>query len=119
MGKTANNEMLPSIYAKHLAPCLGTVLTEPVAVGAGGNSLEQLSFSGRPLSAISPLQLKELLSGNKNNPLVKLRSLRDQTLNDLNSLLKEGGNKAQLAFWMPSPAAKPRCVNWPIVSPAP
>jgi hypothetical protein len=98
MGKTANNEMLPSIYAKHLAPCLGTVLTEPVAVGVQGNSLEQLSFSGRPLSAISPLQLKELLSGNKTNPLVKLRSLRDQTLNELNGLLKDGGNQAQIAF---------------------
>ena len=105
-------------YAKHLAPCLGTVLTEPVAVGAGEEQPGAIKFSGRPLSAISRCELKELLSGNKNNPLVKLRSLRDQTLNDLNSI-KEGGNKAQLAFWMPSPAAKPRCVNWPIVSPAP
>lgn len=98
LGATANNEMLPSIYAKHLAPCLGTVLTEPVAVGVQGNSLEQLSFSGRPLSAISPLQLKELLTGDKSNPLVQLRSLRDNTLDQLNDLFKEGGTKEQVAF---------------------
>lgn len=98
LGGTANNEMLPSIYAKHLAPCLGTVLTEPVAVGVQGNSLEQISFSGRPLSAISPLQLKELLTGDKSNPLVQLRSLRDNTLNELNALFKQGGTKEQIAF---------------------
>jgi hypothetical protein len=98
LGSTANNEMLPSIYAKHLAPCLGTVLTEPVAVGVQGNSLEQLSFSGRPLSSISPLQLKELLTGDKTSPLVGLRSLRDNTLDQLNSLFKENGTKEQIAF---------------------
>jgi Protein of unknown function (DUF1501) len=98
LGKTANNEMLPSIYAKHLAPCLGTVLTEPVAVGVQGNALEQLSFSGRPLSAISPLQLKELLSGDRTNPLVGLRSLRDDTLNQLNTLFKNGGTPEQVKF---------------------
>lgn len=98
LGKTANNEMLPSIYAKHLAPCLGTVLTEPVAVGVQGNGLEQLSFSGRPLSSISPLQLKELLTGDKSNPLVGLRSLRDSTLDQLNALFKNGGTPEQIAF---------------------
>ena len=98
LGATANNEMLPSIYAKHLAPCLGTVLTEPIAVGVQGNSLEQISFSGRPLSALSPLQLKELLTGDKANPLVKLRSVRDSTLNELNALFKQSGTKEQVAF---------------------
>lgn len=98
LGKTANNEMLPSIYAKHLAPCLGTVLTEPVAVGVQGNSLEQISFSGRPLSSISPLQLKELLTGDRDDPLVQLRSLRDTTLDELNELFKAEGTKEQRAF---------------------
>ena len=98
LGGTANNEMLPSIYAKHLAPCLGTVLTEPIAVGVQGNGLEQLAFSGRVLSAISPLQLKELLSGDKANPLVQLRSVRDSTLNELNALFKQGGTQEQSAF---------------------
>jgi len=98
LGSTANNEMLPSIYAKHLAPCLGTVQTAPIAVGTQGNSLENLSFSGRPLSAISPLQLKELLTGDKANPLVKLRSLRDSTLDELNALFKDGGTPEQKRF---------------------
>jgi hypothetical protein len=98
MGGTANNEMLPSIYAKHLAVCLGTVLGEPIAVGVQGNGLEQISYSGRPLSAISPLQLKELLTGDKTNPLVQLRTLRDSTLDDLSALFKQSGTKEQIAF---------------------
>lgn len=98
MGKTSNNEMLPSIYAKHLAPCLGTVLGEPVAVGVQGNGLEQLSYSGRPLSAISPLQLKELLTGNKSSPLVQLRDVRDNTLDELNTLFKQNGTPEQRRF---------------------
>lgn len=97
-GGTAGNEMLPSIYAKRLAGCLGTVLAEPIAVGVQGNSLELISFAGRPLSAVSPLQLKELLSGDKSNPLVQLRSVRDRTLDELNALFKQGGNTAQKAF---------------------
>lgn len=98
MGKTSNNEMLPSIYAKHLAPCLGTVLAEPVAVGVQNNGLERLSYSGRPLAGISPLQLKELLTGNPASPLVRLRSIRDQTLDNLNDLLKDGGSPEQRSF---------------------
>jgi hypothetical protein len=98
LGGTAKNEMLPSIYARHLAPCLGTVLAYPLAVGVQGNSLEQISYAGRPLSAISPTQLKQVLSGDKTNPLVQLRSLRDSTLNDLNALFKQSGTPEQKAF---------------------
>lgn len=98
LGKTANNEMLPSILAKHLAPCLGTVLTEPVAVGLQGNGLEQISFAGRPLASISPLQLKELLTGDQQNPLVGLRALRDSTLDELNAMFKATGTREQRAF---------------------
>lgn len=98
LGGTSGNEMLPSLYAKHLAPCLGTVLTEPVAVGVQGNGLEQLSFAGRALAALSPLQLKELLTGDKTNPLVKLRGARDATLDSLNALFKQGGTPEQRAF---------------------
>jgi hypothetical protein len=98
MGDTANNEMLPSIYAKHLAPCLGTVQAEPIAVGAAGNGLEQVAFSGRTLPPITPRQLKQLLTGSKSDPVVKLRTLRDQTLDELNTLFKDGGTKEQIAF---------------------
>ncbi|HEY3253601.1 MAG TPA: hypothetical protein VGJ91_06620, partial [Polyangiaceae bacterium] len=34
MGSTAAGEMLPSLLAKHLAPCLGTIQAEPLCLGA-------------------------------------------------------------------------------------
>jgi Protein of unknown function (DUF1501) len=98
LGQTANNEMMPSIYAKHLAKCLGTVQAEPVAVGTGGNALEMISFSGRALPTIAPLQLKQLLTGSATDPVVKLRTLRDATLNQLNAMFKTDGTPEQARF---------------------
>jgi hypothetical protein len=98
LGQTAGNEMVPSIYAKHLAKCLGTVQAEPVAVGASGNALEMISFTGRTLPAISPTQLKQLLTGSATDPVVKLRSLRDTTLDTLNAMFKADGTPEQKAF---------------------
>jgi hypothetical protein len=97
LGKSSGGEMWASIYAKHLAKCLGTVQAEPVCVSAG-NSLEQLAFSGRTLSAVSPTQLKQLLSGSMTDPVAKLRTLRDSTLDQLNDLFKDGGSAEQIAF---------------------
>jgi hypothetical protein len=97
VGKTAGGEMWPSIYAKHLHTCLGTVQPEPVAVGANG-ALEFISFSGRTLPMVSPTQLEQLLTGSKNDPVVKLRSLRDQTLDKLNATFKQGSTPAQRNF---------------------
>ena len=98
MGLTAQNEMLISAYAKHLSPCFGTVQNEPIAVGARGNSSELVSYSGRTLPAVSPTQLKQLLTGSKNDPLVKLRSLRDMALDQLNALAKSDGTAVQKQF---------------------
>jgi len=98
MGKTSGNEMLVSAYAKHLAPCFNTVQPEPIAVGAGRNGAELVSFSGRTLPAIAPTQLKQLLTGSKTDPLVKLRSVRDTTIDKLNTLAKSDGTGAQKAF---------------------
>jgi hypothetical protein len=97
LGRTSGGEMWPSVYAKRLWKCLGTVQAEPIAVGANG-ALEFLSFSGRSLPTITPLQLKQLLSGAATNPLVKLRSLRDQTLDKLNQIFKEESTPEQLKF---------------------
>jgi hypothetical protein len=88
----------PSIYAKQLAKCLGTVQAEPVAVGTGGNALELISFSGRTLSTVAPMQLKQLLTGSKTDPLVKLRTLRDTTLDQLNKIFKADGTPDQARF---------------------
>jgi len=98
MGKTSGNEMLVSAFAKHLAPCFTTVQNEPIAVGAGRNGAELISFSGRTLPAIAPTQLKQLLTGSKNDPLVKLRSVRDASLDKMNALAKSDGTGAQKAF---------------------
>jgi hypothetical protein len=97
LGKTSGGEMWPSIYAKHLSTCLGTVQPEPVAVGANG-ALEFISFTGRTLPTVSPTQLKQLLTGSKTDPVVKLRTLRDQTLDKLNALFKDGATPAQSDF---------------------
>jgi hypothetical protein len=98
LGQTTGGEMVPSIYAKHLAKCLGTVQAEPVAVGTAGNALEMVSFTGRTLPTISPTQLKQLLTGSATDPVVKLRTLRDTTLNTLNTLFKTDGTPEQKAF---------------------
>jgi hypothetical protein len=97
-GQTAGNEKVPSIYAKHLAVCLGTVQAEPVAVGAGGNALEMISYTGRTLPTVSPTQLKQLLTGSATDPVVKLRTLRDTTLDNINAILKADGTPEQKSF---------------------
>jgi hypothetical protein len=88
MGATSGGEMMVSAFAKHLAACFGTVQTAPIAVGAGGNAGELVSFSGRTLPSITPMQLKTLLTGTKNDPLVTLQTQRDTDLDSLNSLIK-------------------------------
>jgi Protein of unknown function (DUF1501) len=98
LGLTNRSEMLISAFAKHLSACLGTVQPEPVAVGARGNSSELVSFTGRTLPSVSPTQLKQLLSGSKNNVLVKLRTIRDQSLGKLNELAKTSGSNVQKQF---------------------
>ncbi|HEX3773661.1 MAG TPA: DUF1501 domain-containing protein [Polyangiaceae bacterium] len=108
MGATSGGEMLVSAYAKHLAPCLGTVQTEPVSVGAHGNSSELISFAGRSLPSVSPTQLRQLLTGSGasggfqgksgQNPLVALRSMRDTELNALYDLAKSDGTNVQKDF---------------------
>jgi hypothetical protein len=98
VGATSGGEMLVSAYAKHLAPCLGTVQNEPIAVGARGNASELVSFAGRTLPAISPTQLKQLLTGSRNDPLVKVRTLRDTALDQLNALAKTDATNVQKQF---------------------
>jgi len=88
MGATSGGEMMVSAFAKHLSTCFGTVQTAPIAVGAGGNAGELVSFSGRTLPSITPMQLKTLLTGTKNDPLVTLQTQRDTDLDSLNALIK-------------------------------
>ncbi|HMG57248.1 MAG TPA: hypothetical protein VK601_27300, partial [Kofleriaceae bacterium] len=96
MGMTAAGEMLPSLLAKQLAPCLGTVQAQPLTLGAKSPS-EGLSFSGQALPIIPPLALKATLTSPA-GPLTNLQALRDQTLGQINDLFRTGANPAQKAY---------------------
>jgi hypothetical protein len=100
MGATTKSEMLPSLLAKQLAPCLNTIQSQPLSIGAASPS-EGLSFGGQALPIIPPVALKATLT----NPMTgafamitQLQSLRDQTMNQLYDLYKNGATPAQRAY---------------------
>jgi hypothetical protein len=93
MGNTAKQEMLPSIFAKYLAPCFGTVQVDPVSAGAG----DVLSIDGRSLPNVAPTGLRDLLT-RPNSPLQRLQPLRDAALDEIHGVLKERGTKAQKLY---------------------
>jgi hypothetical protein len=92
-GAAAGREMLPSLLARQLAPCLGTVQPQPISVGALTPS-ESLSYAGAALPVIPPLALRATLA-NPQGPLSALQSLRTRTLDDLYALYKEQASPAQ------------------------
>jgi len=96
MGVVYEQEMLVSYLAKRLAPCLGTVQSAPIMVGATDPN-EALTFGGRTLPNLKPTALRDTLV-NSVGPLAQLRSMRDQDLNRMNALIKETGNKSQKAY---------------------
>ncbi|HWE27822.1 MAG TPA: hypothetical protein VHB97_07460 [Polyangia bacterium] len=96
MGATYQSEMLPSVLAKQLAPCLGTVQAQPITIGATSPS-EGLVFDGQALPIIPPLSLKDTLASPA-GPLTNLQPLRDQTLQQLHDLYKNGASQAQRAY---------------------
>jgi hypothetical protein len=98
LGALTGGEMAVSAFAKHLSGCFGTVQPEPLAVGARGNASELVSYGGRTLPSVSPTQLKQLLTGNRNDALVKVRNLRDQALDQLNAMAKTDSTNVQKAF---------------------
>jgi hypothetical protein len=96
MGQTRRQEMLVSMYAKQLAPCLGTIQREPVVVGAKGSG-ELLAFEGRTIANLSPKALRSVLASDP-GPLTDLRALRDRDLDRMNALFKEHGTNVQRQF---------------------
>ena len=96
MGGTYGGEMLPSILAKHMAPCLGTIQSQPITIGATSPA-EGLSFNGAALPIIPALALKATLT-NPAGPLTNLQPLRDQTLNQLYDLYKNTATPAQKTY---------------------
>jgi len=96
MGTINRAEMLPSVLAKSLQPCLSTIQAQPITVGATSPS-EGLVFDGAALPIIPPLSLKATLT-NPTGVLTKLQPLRDQTLSQLSDLYRNGASAAQKAY---------------------
>jgi hypothetical protein len=96
MGATPGGEMFPSLLARQLAPCLGTVQPQPISVGALTPS-EALAYEGAPLPVVPALALKATLT-NPDGPLTRLQPLRDQTLARLYGLYKRDATRAQRQF---------------------
>lgn len=96
MGSTDAGEMLPSLLARHLAPCLGTIQAQPISLGASSPS-EGLSYGGQALPIIPALALKATLTAPA-GPLSNLQPLRDQTLNQLYGIYKNSANTAQRKY---------------------
>lgn len=85
-------EMFPSMLAAQLAPQLGTIQTQPVALGN-----ETITFQNRPQPNLSPLALADIL-GAETGPLGQLQGLRDKHLDRMNAIVRSQGNKAQQSF---------------------
>jgi Protein of unknown function (DUF1501) len=96
MGATQAGEMLPSLLARQLAPCLGTIQPQPISVGALSPS-EALTYSGAALPVVPALALKATLT-NPAGPLTSLQPLRDQTLNQVYEIYKNGATTAQRRY---------------------
>jgi hypothetical protein len=96
MGTTRQGEMLPSIMARHLAPCLGTVQPQPMTIGAATPS-EGITYQGEALPIIPALALRATLTSPA-GPLTKLQPLRDQALAQLYDVYKNGATKAERAY---------------------
>lgn len=92
MGAVRRQEMLISMLAKNLAPCLGTIQSEPAVI-----SSNLVTYEGRVLPVLSPPDLAALLKGPQ-SPISNLRRLRDDSMDKLNALFKKEGTAAQRAI---------------------
>jgi hypothetical protein len=95
-GFLSHHEMLVSLIAQQLAPCMGTVQSEPIALGPRSAS-EALTAGGRPQPILSPSTLATLLASPA-GPLGQIQKIRDADLDALNAWYKQNGNTAQRAF---------------------
>jgi hypothetical protein len=96
MDQTQSDEMLLSLLAKQLATPLGTIQSQPIALGAASPS-EALTYGGQTQPLIPPTALKATLAGAA-GPLGSLQALRDQTMDALYDVYKNGATPAQQAY---------------------
>ena len=95
-GFISHHEMMVSLIAQQLAPCMGTVQAEPIALGPRSAS-EALTTGGRPQPILSPSTLSTLLASPA-GPLGQIQKIRDADLDRLNAWYKQNGNAAQRSF---------------------
>ena len=95
-GLVAQRDMLVSMVAAQLASCLGTVQSEPLALGPRGSS-EAVIAQGRPQPILSPAALASVLSPPA-GPLGQIQKIRDADLDRINAWFKQNGSSAQRAF---------------------
>jgi uncharacterized protein (DUF1501 family) len=95
-GATQPNEMLPSLLAAGLQPCLNTIQPQPISIGASSPG-EQLTFKGQPLPVIPPTALKDTLvnPGGGLLGVSNLQALRDDTLASVSDIYRSGATTAQ------------------------
>jgi hypothetical protein len=96
MGATQQHEMLPSLLAKATAPSLCTVQPQPVSIGASSPS-EALQYGGSTLPIIPPSALRDTLL-NPTGPLSSLQTIRDQTMNTIYGIYKNGATPPQQQY---------------------
>ena len=87
----SRQEMLVSLLAKNLAPCLGTVQNEPISLGP------TITYGGRPQPVLRPTALASLLAS-PTGALGRLQKLRDADLDRLNAIYRTEGTAAQRSF---------------------
>ena len=99
MGQASNvdmsSEMFPSLLARQLYPCLGTLQPQPVSVG--GSPGENITFGGAALPVIPPTALAATLAAQQGN-IGQLHTLRNTTLDALMPIYKNGASPAQQQY---------------------
>ena len=99
MGQASNvdmsSEMFPSLLARQLQPCLGTLQPQPVSVG--GNPGENITYGGAALPIIPPTALAATLAAQQGN-IGQLHTLRNTTLNAMMPIYKNGASAAQQQY---------------------
>ncbi len=96
MGSSVKHEMLPSLLAKAVAPCLGTVQAQPISIGASTPG-EALAFDGQTMPIIPPLALRDTLV-NPAGALTTLQKMRDQSMAQIYDLYKNDASPSQKAY---------------------
>jgi hypothetical protein len=98
MGDTAGHEMLPSLFSRYLADCLGTVQAAPASL-LGSTRPEYVTCSGNVIPNLNPMALRDILV-HPRGPLTQLAQLRDESMDKLHARLKADGSTsaAERAF---------------------